>query len=371
MLLTVVSFIFSSCCNEKIKEVNIGFIAPLSTRATDLGLGPANAMALAVEEYNTSKPSDAPVVNLFFEDDQWNNELAESKYQKLRNEHDIDLLFISNTGGTVALQDEILKDNIITINPLNSDELLSSLNENTFKIAKSTEAANELIAIRIIELGLKNVYIMHYPNDFMNRATKAVQEHLDIANTHYKIVETHKDQVDFEKELNEAKAMNAEAIVFFGYKEYGFAMNQARKMGIDAQFFGSTVLMDSEFYDNSEGAIKGTEFCFFTPADGNYFLAKEFLENYERNYNEQPESIWPPMQAYDAMNIVLQQLRDVNSSRNKQQHLTDWLKLRLHQVRFHQGVCGNLSITSDGSSRGIYFTMYEYVEKGNAQKIKR
>jgi ABC-type branched-subunit amino acid transport system substrate-binding protein len=371
MLLAVFGFILSGCINEKKKEVNIGFITPMSTRATDLGLGPAQAMALAVEEYNASKPDDAPKVNLYFEDDQWDKNLAKSKYQKLRKEHNIELLFISNTGGTVALQDEILKDNVITINPLNSDALLSSLNKNTFKIAKSTEAANELIAIRILELGLKKVYIMHYPNDFMTRATNAVKSHLDIAQLEYKIVETHKDQVEFEKELSEAKEMGAEAMVFFGYKEYGFAMSQARAMGISAQFFGSTVLMDPEFYDNSEGAIKGTEFCFFTPADGNYFLAKEFLVKYENRYIEKPVSIWPPMQAYDAMNIVLQQLKKINSSKEKDEHISDWLRTQLHQVRFHQGVCGNISITTDGSSRGIYFSMYEYLEKGKETKVKR
>lgn len=371
LILVLASVSFSGCFNEEIKEVNIGFIAPLSTRATDLGIGPANAMMLAVEQYNETKPKDAPQVNLYLEDDQWDKDLAEVKYQKLRDEHNIDILFISNTDGTVVLQDQILRDKVIVINPLNSDAMLSSLNENTFKIAKSTEAANELIAIRILELGLDNVFIMHYPNDFMTRATNAVKHHFDVSETEYEIVETVKDQTDFSKEMQRAKAMGAEAIVFFGYKEYGYAMKYARELGIDAQFFGSTVLMDPKYFDNSEGTIIGTEVCFFTPADGNYFLAKEFLMNYESHFKNKPVSIWPPMQAYDAMNIVLNQMLDLNSTKKNNQHLSDWLRIQLHKIRFFQGVCGNLSITPDGSSRGIYFSLYQYSSKGEVVKIKR
>lgn len=369
-LLLPILLVFASCGRDEIKEINLGFIAPLSTRATDLGVGPSNAMIMAVEEYNATKPLGAPNVHLFLEDDRWDKTMAEPAYNKLRTEHAIDVLFISNTDGTVALQDEIERDNVIAINPLNSDALLSSLNKNTFKIAKSTEAANELVAIRILELGLNKVLILHYPNDFMSRATNAVKDHLNLAGVDYKILQTGRDQSDFSKELLVAKEMGAEAIVFFGYKEYGYAMKQARKMGLKAQFFGSTVLMDPEYYDNSEGAISGTEFCFFTPADGNYFLAKEFLNRYERRFGGQPESIWPPMQAYDAMNMLLQKLSLVNEQ--KLDHgLHHWLRNQLHEIRYYQGVCGNLSITPDGSSRGIYFSMYQYDTKGMVNKIKR
>jgi ABC-type branched-subunit amino acid transport system substrate-binding protein len=361
----------SACMSKSIEEINIGFIAPLTTRATDLGVGPANAMQMAVDNYNSSIVGDEPRVNLFLADDEWDRRLAKPLYEKLRSENKIDILFISNSDGTVELQNEIIRDKVIAINPLNSDALLSSLNENTFKIAKSTEAANELIAIRILELGLKKVYIMHYPNDFMTRAANAIKSHFEIAGIQYQIEETDASQTSFNKELRAAKEMGAEAIVFLGYKEYGHAMKEARDMDIEAQFFGSTVLMDLEYYDNSEGEIVGTEFCFFTPADGNYFLADEFLTQYEKQFETRPVSIWPPMQAHDAMTMVLNQIKSVNHTKESDQHFSDWLRLQLHKVRFHQGVCGNLSITPDGSSRGIYFSMYKYTGKGEVSKIKR
>lgn len=371
ILCLIIGAVQFGCSSNKIEEVNIGFIAPLSTRATDLGKGPANTLILAVEKYNASRDASNPKVNLFLEDDKWDKDLALPAYNKLRKNHAIDILFISNSDGTVALQESIKRDNVIAINPLNSDALLSSLNNNTFKIAKSTEATNELIAIRIMELGLKNVFIMHYPNDFMTRAARAITGQFDIANTNYQMVVTEKNQVDFSEQVQQAKEMGAEAMVFLGYKEYGYAMKLARDAGIKAQFFGSTVLMDPEYYDNSKGAVSGTEFCFFTPADGNYILAKEFLNEYQQRFGEKPESIWPPMQAHDAIWMVLNAIKNVNLDQIERKDFPNWLRSKLFKIRFYQGVCGNISITTDGSSRGIYFSMYQYTQKGKLSKIKR
>lgn len=363
---------FYSCETKNIKEINIGYIGPLTVRATDLGIGPSRAMQLAVEQYNTTRLGGEPKVSLYIEDDKWDKENAIPAYNKLRKEHNIDILFISNTDGTVAVQDQILKDEVILVNPLNNDALLSSLNKNTFKIGKSTEEANGLIAGRLIELGHKKVALFHYPNDFMTRGAHEVERLLREFNVEIKVIPSEKESTDFTEQLKQLKEADYDAYVFFGYKEYGFAMKQARSLGIKAPFFGSAVLLDPEFYTNSEGAIVNTEFPFFTPLDGNYTLANEFLTAYENKFGERPSSVWPPMQAYDAMNLVLSQAKRVNKSKKKEESFDDWLRTALFSVNYHQGVCGNIAIRKNGASKGIYFSLYKYESKENPiVKIKR
>ena len=269
------------------------------------------------------------------------------------------------------MQDEILKDGVIAVNPLNNDALLAAQNQNTFSIAKTTEEANGLIAIRIIELGLKKVLLMHYPNDFMTRGATAAKDLLDGAHISNNIVSVEVGETDFTEVLTKYQKSNYDAFVFFGYKEFGFAMKQARDLGITAPFFGSTVLLDPAFYTNSEGAIIGTECSFFTPADGNYVLANNFLEDYQSEYGVTPTSVWPPMQAYDAMNLVIQQVRTINDAKEKNLDFTNWLRSRLQDVQYFQGICGNISISKDGSSKGIYFSLYRYESEGKLVKVKR
>lgn len=368
-ILLVTALLFISCDSSQTKVINIGYIGPLTTRATDLGIGPANAMKLAVDQYNETRKDSEPLINLFVKDDQWETEKALPAYQKLRTENNIEILFISNSDGTIAVQDQILEDGVILINPLNSDAMLSTMNHNTFKIAKTTEEANALIAIRIIELGLKKVLILHYPNDFMSRGAKAAKQLLDKAKIENTIVMAKIGATDYKKDLLAYKEAGYDGFVFFGYKEFGYAMKQARDLGIKAPFFGSTVLLDPAFYDNSEGAIIGTECSFFKPEDGNYVLANKFITEYQDAYGETPNSVWPPMQAYDAMNLVLNELRSIKTTLEKTS-LTEQLRNQLLNVRYFQGVCGNLSIGPDGSSKGIYFSLYRYEAKGQLVKVQ-
>lgn len=363
---------FGSCDIEKTEEINIGYIGPLTVRATSLGVAPSNAMQMAIEQYNANRLKGEPKVNLFVEDDKWEKENAIPAYEKLRKKHNIDVLYISNTDGTVAVQNRVLKDKVILVNPLNNNRLFSVLNKNSFNIAKSTEEVNGLIAIRLIELRHKKVVLFQYPNNFMSRGAKEVKRLLDEANVELKIIVVEKEKTNFTEELNELQKDNYGAYVFFGYNEFGFAMKQARDLGITAPFFGSSVIFDPLFYENSEGEIVNTEFPFFTLEDGNYALANEFLKAYENKFGETPSLIWPAMQAYDAMNLVLSQLRTINKTKKKELFFDDWLREALYKVDYYQGVCGNIAITESGSSKGIYFSLYNYKSKENSLvKVKR
>ncbi|WP_347374474.1 ABC transporter substrate-binding protein [Aequorivita sp. Q41] len=359
----VIFFSFFGCETKKVAEVNIGYIGPLTVRATDLGIAPSNAMQLAVEEYNSNRLNSEPKVNLYIEDDKWDKNNAIPAYNKLRKEHDISILFISNTDGTVSVQDNVLEDKVILVNPLNNGNVFNLLNKNVFNIAKSTEETNGLVAVRIIELGLKKVAVLQFPNDYMTSATQEVKRLLDIAKIEINIIPVKAGQTSFTDQLTLLKDENYDAYVFFGYKEFGFAMKEARAMGITAPFFGSTVLLDPEFYSNSEGAIIGTEFPFFTQADGNYTRAAEFLTNYENRFAEKPSSVWPPMQAYDAMNIVLSKLRTINETKDENTAFDDWLREALYEVNYYQGICGNIAISKKGASKGIYFSLYKFGSK--------
>lgn len=360
-----------SCNSPQVETIRIGYIGPLSKRAIDMGIPQSRAYQLAVDEYNSNRQDNEPQVELFIEDDQWEKDQALPLYEKLRKEHQIDVLFMSNTDGVLELQDKIMEDHVILIQGLNSDDLLSSLNRNTFKIAKRTEEANGIIGRRIVELGLKKILILYFPNDFMTRGTKAIQSVLDENQVETTSIEVTKGDTNFIDILQKAKDYGYDGYVFMGYREFGYAMKQARALGIEAPYFASTTLMDPEYFNNSNGKIIGTEFTFFTELDGNYVLAHEFLESFKNKYDSPPKSIWTAMQAYDAMNILLSGIKTINSKKAEEEEMDAYLRKSLHGVTYHQGVCGNLSIGPDGASKGIYFSVYQYSEKGKATKIKR
>ena len=216
--------------------------------------------------------------------------------------------------------------------------------------------------------------MIQYPNDFMMRSGVSIKEILDKAGIESKIIleeEKHEEKTDFIDDFNLYKKENYDAYVFLGYKSFGYAMKQARDIGITAPFFGATTMLDPAYYDNSEGALIGTEFPFFTPKDGNYVLAQNFLINYENKFNEQLFSVWPAMQAYDVVGMTLNEVRTVNKTKKEDVEFGDWLREALLTINHYQGVCGNIMITEDGTSKGIYFSLYQYNSKGKITLVNR
>lgn len=369
-LIVVVLMFFSCSEQEKITELNFGYIGPLSTRATFLGIGPAKAIELTVEQYNENRKEGEPKINFFYEDDKWEKDLALPMYKKLRKEHNIDVIFMSNTDGTVSIQKEILKDNVICVNPLNSDELLSNLNDHTFKVAKNTEDANGLVGHRILELGLSKTVIFHFPNDYMTRAAKAVEKVLKAENKECKVITSEKNQVDFKEQLIQLKADGYDSYTIFGYNNFGHTVRQARELGIEAPFFGSNTFLEEEFYDNSNGTCIGAEFAFFTTVDGNEILADKFIQDYVTRFNEKPTAVWPTLQACDASNMVIDIVRNINKKNGDEAFvMDDWIIEELFKTTYFEGVCGNLSVGEDGAARGIYFSLYRCVDKMKIEKV--
>ncbi|MDQ8187897.1 ABC transporter substrate-binding protein [Pelagicoccus sp. SDUM812002] len=326
--------LLSSCSPEPREEINIGFIGPLSGNAVDLGLAPSKAIALAIQEYNETRADDDPIVTFAFEDDGWDGANAVTLYDKLRREHGIDILLISHTDGTIALQEKVKADGVLLVNSLNNDQLLSTMNENTFVIGKKTEETAQVVASRVVELGKKRVRGFYVTNSFMTISSDAFSELLQRRGVEVEILPVDISKVDFMESLEEFKEDGCDALAFFGYKNLGYAMKQARELGMEVPFFASTTTLGEGYYENSEGALKGTEFSFFTPNDGNYILARQFLDRYRLNYGEEPFSVWPPMQAYDATSMILSILQ--NGEQRKGETLVSWLKRSLHEINYFQ-----------------------------------
>lgn len=368
-LFAVLASLLVACAPRAPEDINIGFIGPLSGNAVDLGLAPSKAIALAVKEYNANREPGEPKVNFYYEDDGWSGDNAIPLYDKLREEHQIDLLLMSHTDGTVALQDKVLADGVILINSLNNDELLASMNRNTFVVGKKTEEAARVVAARVEELGKKNVGGFYVTNSFMTISAEAFSGHLENHGIAVKLHPVDITKTDFVAALNEFKATGCDALAFFGYKNLGFAMKQARELGMDVSYFASTTTLGDGYYENAAGSMDGTEFSFFTENDGNYIVAREFLERYRLEYGEEPFSVWPPMQAFDAANMVLSIVK--KGDRIEGEAFDNWMRRSLLKVNYYQGVCGNIAITGDGSSRGIYFSLYVVRGDGSIEKVRR
>lgn len=368
-LVLLLLFFFYSCSNQVHRKIDIGFIGPQTERATNLGIAPGKAMQLAIDQYNSTKQANEPEIILHLADDQWDETRSVPLYNQLRNDFGVDVVFISNSNGTLALQEHLLKDNVIAINPLNNDDYLRNHTENTFFIAKATEQANKVIAKRILQLGKKKVAVFYPSYNFFEVSAQTIQAELLKKGVEVRMIKTKLKQQDYTEDLKILIDEGTDAYAFFGYVELGFAMKQARDLGVTAPFFGCTEILDDKFYTYSEGEIIDTEFSYFTRKDGNTRLARTFFNDYQLEYSQAPPSDWPPMQAYDAMKILIEAVKKANDDNISKEGLSDYIKQNLEQTKNYMGVCGFLNMKPDRSIEGINFSLYKYSKKGETEKL--
>ncbi|MBC2604555.1 ABC transporter substrate-binding protein [Pelagicoccus albus] len=362
--------LLSGCSPKEPERIHIGFIGPLTGNAEDMGSGAARAITLAVSEYNSRRAPHEPEVQLHVKNDFWDGNNAKPLYDELRQEHDIKVLLMSHTDGTIALQEDIARDGVVLINSLNNDDLLAGLNEYTFTVGKKTEEAAQLVAGRVIELGKRTIRGFHVDNNFMTIFGESFTEEVSHFGVDSRLVSVGIEKEDYREDLMAFKEEGCDALVFFGYKNLGYAMKQARELGFECGFFGSTTMLGKGFFENSEGAQVGTEFSYFTEADGNYVIARRFLDRYQKKFDDLPSAVWPAMQAYDAVNIALSLIKKWAAS-TQSIPLADYLRTELLELEFYQGVCGNLAMKKDGTSRGIYFSLYEIKGLEEVAKVRR
>ncbi|MDB4297345.1 ABC transporter substrate-binding protein [Flavobacteriaceae bacterium] len=359
-------------CNTSVKEVNIGAILPLSEYAVVLGEETKNTYLLVIDEYNSTKKDNEPKINLVVEDGQWGvkKELTLEKYNKLHDQFKCKTFLISNFSGTAFIEDEVIKDNSIVVNPFINNEVFSKLNRNFFKIAPSTYDEHADLAESIIDKKLKNIDIVHLKSTIWNDRASVVKTLLDEENIRHKSLKfKHKEIVNYDSIIKQWKHNNTDGIVFLGGTSMYELTKRAIAQRVKIPMFWSTNLVNERRWDTVKKVdLNNVEYTFFTELDGNYILANQFLQNYKKKYHKMPDYISVNLQAYDAISLLIDKIRTINTSKDNEISYSDWLRRRLYRTKYYQGVSGNLSISEDGSVIGIKPSVYKITEEGRIYK---
>ncbi|MDB4297425.1 ABC transporter substrate-binding protein [Flavobacteriaceae bacterium] len=362
-------------CTNKIKEINIGCIAPLTSKATKLGNESVNTIRLTVDNYNRTKKDSEPIINLHIEDGKWNIDSIQAAYKKLRTNHDIKVLLSANYLSLIKLKKYIIKDDILAINYAHNSEKLASLDRNIFRIAMTLENSNAIIAKRIFDKKLNNIAIINSKTEFSYLGANAIKNSLNeygITNYTYNInykQDKEFDQLYLNDILSELKQNKVEACVFVGYSSLHDIMLSINEKLPNTPFFLGIISRDSFLNNHQILYDKNIEFPFLTELDGNYIIAKEFINNYINTYNVEPEFKWICLQAYDTTKILINELRSINEN-SIPNDITTWLRHRLFEVNNYKGASGNLSIKEDGSVSGINFSIYQFLTSREIKRIK-
>ncbi|MEN6437144.1 MAG: branched-chain amino acid ABC transporter substrate-binding protein [Syntrophobacter sp.] len=159
------------------------------------------------------------------------------------------------------------------------------------------------------------------------------------------------DQQDFTAELTSIKAMKPQVIYFGGLTPIGVRIrSQMEKLGIDAQFEGTSGIMSDAFISGAGALAEGTvAFLEGAPAEklpGGAF----FIEQYKKQgYPEAPE-VYGPF-AYAGMDLILNTIEEVGPDRGK-------VGKALRAAKDKDSITGRITFDDHGQNTVAIITKY-------------
>ena len=352
------------------KTIHVAWIGPLSGAATILGVDNLKAIQLALSEYNKRKKNTDPTIILQAYDDAYNAKKTNIIFNQLVSKNnDISAVFISDYSFYTQLKKNIKADKLIIIDPIDNDPYLSNINKNIFLIAKRTDEIAAILVEAIVSSNARNVAIFYFNDDnFMPNVAKIISQILVAYGLNFELFPYSGKIINFSDMLKTAKEKKTDAYIFLGYDEIGFAMKQARNLGISSQIYALNTALSKDVQKNAGEIVNGTIITYFTAQDGNVLFATDFLKKFKKKYGAYPNAEWVAMQAYDAANILIDAI--VATSAEPTNDSVESIRNYMLHLSKYKGVSGDITIAPNGSSQGIYPGIYTIIQ-GNAVRKQK
>jgi branched-chain amino acid transport system substrate-binding protein len=300
-------------------DIKLGAAEALTGPAAKYGVAIKNGFTLAADEINAKGGVKGNKIALVIEDEQGKKEEAINVFKKLIFQDKVLLVFGPTLSNSAFAADPIANAaKVVAFGTSNTAEGITNMGPFTFRnsvmeadvLPVTTKAA-------VKHFNLKKVAVIYGNDDAFTKngydVFKATLESQKIPVTD---TETYaKGDVDFKAQLTKIKASNPDAIVCSCLaEEAANIILQTRSLGMKQPFIGGNGLNSPKLFDIAKDAGDNTVMGSPWSAENTAPANKAFIAAYKAKFNADPDQF--AAQAYDAMHIVAEALKNVNISGN-------------------------------------------------------
>lgn len=338
-------------------DIKIGMAEALTGPAAKYGVAIKNGFTLAAEGINAKGGINGNKIVLVVEDEQGKKEEAINVFKKLIFQDKVLMIFGPTLSNSAFAADPIANaTKTVVFGTSNTADGITGMGPFTFR--NSVMEADVLpVTTRaaVKHFGIKKVAVL-YGND--DAFTKSGYDVFKSALADQKITVTDtetyaKGDVDFKAQLTKIKASNPDAIVCSCLaEEAANIILQTRSLGMKQPFIGGNGFNSPKLFEIAKDAADNTLMGSPWSAENMAPANKQFIADYKAKFNTDPDQF--AAQAYDAMHIVTEALKQVKLSGNPEK---DRLALRdaLPAVK-HDGATGKFTFRraapKDGKEAG-------------------
>ena len=317
LFLAVLTLALFGCNAKQTDVIKIGVAGPVTGDQAKMGMDFKNGVSLAVEEWNSKGGVLGKKIDMIVGDDQHDPKQAVSVANKMVNDGVVGVIGHFNSNCSIPASDVYNRAGIPVITPGSTNPQLTDKGyRGVVRVCGRDDQQGKVAAVFVKDrLKLKKVAILHdkttYGQGLADEFRKNLGGKVDVV-YYGGIVQGDKD---FKMILISVKSKDPE-LVFFGgiYPEAGLLVKQAKELGFNAPFMSGDGTIDPKFIEIAGAAAAEGTYLTFSPDPKNIPSAKGFIEKYRAKYGEiGPYSIY----AYDAANILLNAIKEANSTEGK------------------------------------------------------
>lgn len=344
------------------EPIVIGVLGPLTGDYAAEGQGFKKAIDLVVADLNAQGGVLGRQIRVEYGDSASQPNQSTLAAQELVSKGVVAVVGSYSSTETEAAMEIFHEEGILQISPASTATHLTEKGyENFFRVA-FLDSAQGMFAARMLvnNLGAQRVALIHdntsYALGLAEWTAKFVEEEggevvfFDALNP---------QETDYSALLTAMQQTNPDALYFSGYfSQAGLLIRQARDLGIDIPLTGGNATNNDEVINtagaHAEGFITTTEPL---PPDLPYPAAREFVEAYREQYNEDPVSIWTAMAA-DAFNVIIEAIRQTGSTDS-----ADLIAYLRDEMDGYPGITGPVTFDNKGDREGTIYAAYR-IENG-------
>jgi len=288
-------------------QTTIGAAAPLTGPRALLGRNFKQGVDLALEEINAAGGVLGKPMAVVFEDDQGDNPNAGiNAVNKLIQVHKVPLLLGPHyTVNQMATQKSFCERGPLSLTGASGVPVTAAGCKFVIRVRGSDIIqAKALVDFARRELKVDKIGVLYINDDFGKAGSDRVIKSMEDLGLKPVAVESHNSgDKDFSAQLAKFKNANASAVIMWTHDtEAALIVRQAKQLGLDFRFAGSTSLSEPSFLklaaDASEGVLAANDFVPTNPDP----RTQAFVKKYEAKYKMLPE-IWAAAY-YDATHLA-------------------------------------------------------------------
>ena len=299
--------------------IKIGGIGPLSGPNSTYGISVKEGADLLAEEINAAGGINGKKVEFIFEDDQSDNTVAASAFNKLVDKDGVCAILGGVTSGTtLAIAPNSTNKKIPMITPTGTEPTITNVGGDfMFRGCFVDSFQGEILAKYTKEkLGKTTAAVLYNSSsDYSKGIANAYKETLE--KNGGQVVEflsygTDKE-TDFKAQLTKIKSANPDVIILPDYYNVvGLIAKQARDMGITSQFLGGDGWESEELTKIGGTAVDGAIYINNYYAEDTEENVKNFVDSYTKKYNKTPDCF--AALSYDTAKILVKAIEKANST---------------------------------------------------------